>query len=304
MNRPKVSVVIATHNAAKVLDKCLAALVKQVSTHQVEIIVASSSTDGTAKIVQENFPEVNLLHFDEPFSIPLLRQKALDNSKGEIIAILDPYSIIDDDWLEQMMAAHSNLPNLVIGGAVEIFSEEPPGISNWTIYIHEYGGFMPPLKEGVVSILPGSNISYKREALSKIKTLKLKQRGFWKAYANWHLEDEGHKLWLAPSIVVRLWKPIPFFNFLRTRFHHGRCYASMRVADSSFTKKLIHALKTPLLPFVFSWRLTMDFWPKSRDRGKYLLASPLLFLLNFSWALGELIGYLRGSGDSCALLFY
>lgn len=302
MTQVQVSVIIAAHNTINVIGACLAALIKQIPGHSVEVIVAEQSSDGTDELIRTRFPEVRLLHFAEPLTVPQLRGRAIALAQGQIIAIIDPFSVVAQNWLSELLRVHAEQANLIIGGAVELYDADNQGVANWATYINEYGGFMLPLTAGVVNILPGSNISYKREAIVNIP--ELESAGFWKAFVNWDLEAEQHQLWLAPSLVVYLLKPIPFTDFLRTRYHHGRCYAGMRVAEASTSGRWFRAFTTPLLPILFMWRLARLYWPKQRHRAVLLKSIPLQVLLFSSWAYGELWGYLRGSRDSCEQLFY
>jgi glycosyltransferase involved in cell wall biosynthesis len=297
-----VSVVIGVHNAAPVIAECLTALHAQVQPSVAEIIVADSSTDGTDQIIREQFPTVRLLHFAEPLTLAQLRGKGIAIAKGSVIAILDPYSIVNEHWLAELIQAHQHIPNLIIGGTVDLYNADEQDLLTWAIYINEYGMFMPPLEAGEMEILPGSNISYKRSALFDGEYPKHNE--FWKTFVNQSMEETGSGLWQAPSIRVYLHKPIAFWDFFHTRFDHGRCFAGMRTMHLSMAERLFRALTTPLLPVVFLWRWGRRYWRKGRYRAKFLLTLPLQILLFSNWAWGECVGYCFGSGQSCRRLFY
>lgn len=299
--RPCLSVVIASHNAAAVIADCLAALHPQAQREHAEIIVADSSTDGTADLVRARFPDVRLLRFSAPFTIPRLRGEAIAAARGEIVAILDPYCVVADGWMSQLLL-QARGADRVIGGAVELDPSCATTLLRWATYLCEYAAFMPPLPEGPSDELTGNNIAYPRSVLGE--SADLAHTGFWKAFANWRLRKAGHQLWNASSLVVRLNKPIPFAEFLRSRYHHGRCFAAMRVAGAVRTERWSRVLTVPLLPGLALWRQARSFWPKQRRRATFVLASPLLLLLHSTWAWGELWGYLRGPGRSCAQLYF
>ncbi|MDE3092040.1 MAG: hypothetical protein KGJ80_21920, partial [Chloroflexota bacterium] len=166
-------------------------------------------------------------------------------------------------------------------------------------YINEYGMFMPPIDEGEIEILPGSNVSYKRRAL--FADGKPRYAEFWKTLVNW---GTGTSLWLSPRMIVSLRKPIPFQDFLRTRFDHGRCFAGMRVADAPQGKRILRAITSPVLPAILLWRWGKRYWSKKRYRAKFLLTLPLQLLLFGNWAFGEFVGYVASTGNSCRKLFY
>lgn len=298
----RVSVVIGVHNAVSVINECLDALQAQRPANPVEIIVADSSTDGTDRIIRSQFPDVQLLHFDEPLTLAQLRGKGIAIATGDIIAILDPYSIVDFNWLSTLMQVHQERPNLIIGGAVDLYAADRQNLLAWAIYINEYGMFMSPTEAGEMDILPGSNISYKRSVLFDGDVPK--QTEFWKTFVNSDVEKAGSGLWQAPATIVRLNKPIPFWDFFRTRFDHGRCFAGMRALDLSPGERALRALTAPLLPGVLLWRWGSRYWRKNRDRNKFVLTLPLQLLLFGNWAWGECVGYCFGTGQSCRRLFY
>jgi glycosyltransferase involved in cell wall biosynthesis len=298
MDGPKVSVVIASHNAVGVIADCLAALQRQQVRQMVEVIVADSSTDGTADLIRQRFPDVRLFQFSSPLTLPQLRGAAIAEAGGELIAILDPHCIVDEGWLEELLRLHAVRPEPVIGGAVELELAGGQTMGRWATYLCEYSAFMPPLEEGAAVELTGNNIAYKRQALGN--TAALRESGFWKTFFNRQLKTEGQQLWNAPSLVVKLRKPIPVAEFFRSRYHHGRCFAAMRFGRP----RPLRAIGSPLLPFLALWRQARGFWPKHRHRAKFLAALPLLFLFHSSWAWGEFWGYLCGPGRSCNRLFY
>lgn len=299
---PTLSVVIAAHDAVGVIGECLGALRAQRGAGHDEVIVVDSSTDGTDHVIRERFPDVRLLHFCEPLAVPQLRARGIAAARGEIVAILDPYSIVADDWVESVRKSHQDRANPIIGGTVELYDAARQDLLTWATYINEYGMFMPPMPEGEIEILAGSNISYKRSVLDDRAAPD--PEGFWKTFVNDQARSGGESLWLDPDVRVSLKKPIPFGDFFRTRFQHGRCYAGMRARRGAPGERWLRAVTTPLLPLLFIARWGKRYWPKGRYREKFVFTLPFQLLLFGTWSLGELVGYLRGSGSSSRRLFY
>lgn len=302
MTTPELSIVIAAHDAAAVIAPCLRALAIQSGQHLVEVIVADSSDDGTDRIVSDGFPSVRLLHFEAPLTVPELRGKGIAIARGGIVAILDPYSIVAEDWAACLISVHAKVSNVVIGGSVDKHPDSPPGLLGWALYFNEYGMFMNPVARGPVGIVPGSNVSYKRSHLFDGE--RARHGVFWKTFVNAEAGRPGQALWLAPEVRVLLLKPIPFADFLRTRFFHGRCYAAMRVEGQALPARWLRAASTPLVPVVLLWRWSRAIWPKRRHRRAYIQTLPLQLALFGVWAFGEFVGYLLGAGTSCRRLFY
>lgn len=302
MHTPQISVIIASHNTVNVVGECLSALLAQQEAETAEVIVADSSSDGTAELVRDHFPRVRLIHSSGPLTIPQLRGAAIAEARGEIVAILDPYCIVGDNWLARLAKAHSKRTEAVIGGTVELAGAADQSIVRWATFLSEYDAFVPPVAAGPVSELTGNNLAYKRAVLGELEGLA--DAGFWKTFFNKGLRAKGYILWTDPSLGVMVRKPIPFLEFFRSRYHHGRCFGATRSAESSRLERWLRALTVPLLPALGLFRQTRRFWPKARYRREFLLAAPLLFLFHVSWAWGELWGYLRGPGHSSSQLFY
>lgn len=296
-----VSVVIAAHNAGRVIEDCLAALLAQAQPQVAEVIVVAYAVDGSTQRAQARFPEVRWVRLDTPATLAQMRGRGIALAQGAIIAILDPYAIVAANWLAELRRAHGEHPNWVIGGAVDLEGAATRTLAEWALYLYEYGLFMPPVTCGATEILPGCNLSYKRAALFEGDRPKYPE--FWKTFANWEAEHHS-ALWLAPSVVVYLNKPIPFGEFLASRLAHGRCFAGMRTASAGWGERLARGVTTPLLPWLFLWRWGRVIWAKRRDRTRWLATLPLQLLLFGSWALGEMVGYLRGAGTSCRRLYY
>lgn len=299
---PKLSIIIAAHDPGPVIADCLAVLEAQNERHTAEIIVADSSSDGTADLIRERFPKVCLLHYADPISVPHLRGVAIAAARGEVIAILDPYCIVQDGWLTELLVLQARRPELVVGGAVELECPNDQNLVRWATYFCEYAAFMPPLREGPCGELTGNNIAYRRRALENGEALA--RLGFWKAFVNWRLQAAGHQLWSAPTLVVKLRKPIPFTKFLRSRYHHGRCHGGMRISEAPQYQRWWRVLSVSLVPYLLLGRQLQSFWPKRRHRLKFVMTIPLLLLFHYGWAWGELWGYLRGPGRSCAQILH
>lgn len=299
----QLSVVIAGHDVCRVIGPCLTALRAQGRRASIEVIYADSSTDGSADIVADVFSWVRLLRCESTLGLPQLRARAIACARAPIIAMLDPYSIVDADWARAVIDAHETLPHPIIGGLVDLYESHNRGLTEWTLYFNEYGRFLPPAARGPVPLVPGCNVSYKRAVL--FDGDRPRHSEFWKTFVNDDAAQQGrHPLWLEPSIVVALNKPIGFLPFLKTRYLHGRCYAGMRARDESAVLRVARAALAPAVAIVLQARWARDIWPKRRARGMFIATLPLQFALFVSWAYGEFWGCALGPGCSCNQLYY
>jgi glycosyltransferase involved in cell wall biosynthesis len=302
LDRVTLSVVIASHNAAGVIATCLQALERQRDSVNFEVIVSDSSSDATPSIVERQFPFVRLLRSPAPLSVAALRGRGIAEARGDVIAILDPFSVAAGDWAGRVLETHEQIHHGVIGGAVDLYRPDAASYARWATYLNEYALFMSPVIRGATWILPGSNVSYKRAIL--FDGDRPRYPVFWKTFVNWQEEAGGAPLMLEPSMRVELNKPIPLGHFLKTRFVHGRCFAGMRVQHSSWPARIARAGSTLLLPPLQLWRWGTAFWRKGLHRGRFLATLPVQLALFVMWSAGEACGYLGGTGRACERTYY
>src|SRR5204863_500310 len=135
MKQVKVSVIVPAYNARATITDCLGALEDQSLRDECEIIVVDSSTDDTAAVVAEMFPEVRLFTFPERRFPSSARNFAVSQARGEIIAFTDADCVVAPGWLGEIIGAHrSDLP--VIGGAID--NGSPESYIGWVYYFCEF----------------------------------------------------------------------------------------------------------------------------------------------------------------------
>jgi len=110
---------------------------------------------------------------------------------------------------------------------------------------------------------------------------------------------EGVDLVCAPDAVVYYERRHRLVPFMVRRFDHGRCFAGMRLAQVPGWRRGAYAVGTLVLPALFLWRIARALLPKRRQLGTLLAVSPIVVAAVVAWAVGELVGYIRGPGTSC-----
>jgi len=290
----RLSVIVFSTAPLGEAPACLATLAAQQRDGEPEIIVVYGADTDVSDDVSRGSSGVTFVRLDSGASIPRLLGEALRRTRGEIVALTEATCDVDKGWLSAIEKAH-RAPDPVIGGAVE-----PDGLRtalDWAAFFAEYGHFMLPLSEGPAPQVPGINLSMKRPALGHGR--EFVEGEFWKAFWCRRLQAEGTTLWLSPSPVVYYRKSFDLRPFLVRRFHHGRCFAGMRLRELGRWQRALYVAGSPLLPLLFCARIVRSVAPKRRYRSQLVRAFPHVVLAAVSWALGELCGYLLGPGPSC-----
>jgi hypothetical protein len=293
---PALSIVIASVNPGPVIFECLNAIDRQNGRDCVQLLVVDGSADDTAERVRARFPRAQVIRVDGITSLPKLRGVGIASATAPVVGILDPWCVMSDGWVTATIHAHTSRREPVIGAGVDLEPLERRSLTAWATYLYDYWEFVAPFESGKTRVLPGNNITYKRDALPPATTLR--SAGFWKAFLNAELRRAGHSLWSEPALTVRMRRRVPLAQFFRSRFHHGRSYAAMRVRGAPLLTRWKWALVAPALPLLLLARQVRGIARKPVARLWFLACLPLLLAFHVSWAWGELCGYLVGAGRS------
>lgn len=101
----KISVIIPIYNAENYIEECIHSVIRQTFQDFEIVCVNDGSTDNSAKIIktlQKNYPEKIIVFEQENMGTSLARKKAIDNSKGELIAYLDADDFVEEDYLQKL----------------------------------------------------------------------------------------------------------------------------------------------------------------------------------------------------------
>lgn len=98
---PNVTIIVLTYNAEQYISDLLDSLQDQnYPSEKIQIIVADNcSEDSTAKIVRENYKEVNFVGLLKNYGFAEGNNKALEYSKNEYIAFLNQDTVCAKNWL-------------------------------------------------------------------------------------------------------------------------------------------------------------------------------------------------------------
>jgi hypothetical protein len=289
---PALSVVIASVNGWDVLEPTLESLDALPERERMQVVVVDAVGGETRKRVQAHIPAVQVVPVDERQSIPQLRYLGVQESRGEIVAILEDHGAVERDWANGILQMHEG-PWGAVGGPVE---NGKTGLVNSAAYFCEYTPYMRPLVEGPTTDLPGNNIAYKRPHL--MRHAHVLAAGKWESWINEKLRADGVPLASTNRVVVRHIKPFRLGDFLTQRFHFARSYAGMRRVDQSALKRLIYGFGSAVLPLLLFARVTKTVWKKKRHFGRFAICTPLLLVFFTVGAAGEMVGYLFGAGTS------
>lgn len=129
-----IGVIIVNYNGARWIGECLTALRRTAEVDYRTIVVDNGSTDQSVAIVTRNFPEVELvraernLGFCEGNNLGIARALA---SGCDQIALLNPDTRVEPEWLRELRDALEEDGERAIAGAVQMRYEDDE-FNSWT----------------------------------------------------------------------------------------------------------------------------------------------------------------------------
>lgn len=290
MTASPLSVVVASVNGFPYLGDCLDSIAERCP--EAEIVVADCTDEETRRRVREGWPEVRLVGFEEPTSVPALRAAGIAAASAPHVALIEDHCVVRNGWSKRLLAGH-RAGRSVIGGPVRNGSTDR--LRDWAGFLFEYSAYMEPGPEGPVSELLGMNVSYDRSAIAAIDDLL--REGKWESWLHARLLARGFELYSDPEASLDHVKDFGFREFAAQRFHYARAFAGMRTADLG-RRRFVYALGTPtLVPILYS-RLARNVLRRRRHRREFLLATPLILVYIVVTAIGEAAGFAFGGGRS------
>lgn len=273
-------------------------LSKQINNN-FDVIVVDSSTDGTASLVAERFPNVKLYTFSERKYPGDARNIGVSKAEGEILAFTDADCIVEPDWVDKIIEAHQKTEHPVIGGAVD--NGNPESYIGWGYYFCEFSQWIPQSKECYLIDIPTTCLSVKRWAFEKygqfLEGIYCSDTAF-----NWKLGKHGYQPLFISSIKVYHTNITDLNDFWRRKIRHGKFFAIVRTSETKFShlQTIIYLIISPLLPLLLYLRRTQNVLSANTYVKQFFLASPLVFIGLLGWSYGEFLGYLFSLKEKCS----
>jgi len=291
-----LSVIIVAYNARQTIVQCLQALEPQLITpdFKSEVVLIDSSNDGTADLVQTQFPWVRLLRFSERLLVGNARNRGVALARGNILAFTDADCVAAPNWLVELVAAHRTHETPAIGGVIA--HTESGGVIAWANYFCEYSQWLPQPKTQAMVDIPGACYSVKRWAFERFGPFLEDTYSSDTAF-NWRLERAGYKTLFVPRIRVSHISLYNLKTLLLKKIRHGSYFARVRTSERKLTwlQRLGFEAAMPVLPFLLFYRRALLVFQHPPYIGPFFISAPLVWLALLAWSIGEAQGYWAGS---------
>ncbi|EIA08191.1 glycosyltransferase family 2 protein [Flavobacterium frigoris] len=131
----QLSIVILNYNVRFFLELCVLSVQSALKDIDGEIIVVdNNSSDGSCAVMQERFPDIELIQNNDNLGFPKGNNIGVAQAKGKYICILNPDTVVAEDTFTKVLAFAERQINLGIVGVK---------------LIDGAGNFLPESKRGV-----------------------------------------------------------------------------------------------------------------------------------------------------------
>ena len=102
-----VSIIILNYNAGQILFDCVESVIKTNYNNFEIIIIDNASEDKSYRKCKEKFKNVKLIENEKNLGYCEGNNIGIKNAKGEFIVILNPDTIVEPEWLDELFVAYN-----------------------------------------------------------------------------------------------------------------------------------------------------------------------------------------------------
>ncbi|MBW4495136.1 MAG: glycosyltransferase [Oscillatoria princeps RMCB-10] len=294
---PQMSVIIATPDTFKTIQKTLSYLRAQTVKEQLEIVIVAPSKDqlGLDESELQDFFKFQVVEVGPIPSVAFANAAGVRHASAPVVAFAETHAFPNPEWAEALIEAHKQ-PRAAVGPAM--VNGNPDSAISWASFLIAYSRWMEPVEAGTIEDLPGHNSCYKREILLEKYGDKLDTLLETESILHWDLRSSGYELYLEPRAKTQHLNPTLPASFLGELFYYGRLFAAARAQHWSFFRRLVYTVSSPLIPLV---RIRHTLPNVRRAKQHYKLPRfvwPPIIAGLIAASVGEMLGYALGAGNA------
>ena len=117
--------IVVAYQSGRHLEACIAALLAQTLSPTEIIIFDNASTDGAPGAVALAYPQVRLLESGTNLGFAAGNNRGAATAKAPWLALINPDAVAEPDWLEKMLAATQDHPDVPCFGSRQWMAGKP-----------------------------------------------------------------------------------------------------------------------------------------------------------------------------------
>jgi GT2 family glycosyltransferase len=104
--QPLISIIVLNYNAGELLLNCIDSIKKSVYKNLEIIVVDNISKDKSQEICKKKYPDIKLIQNKKNFGYCEGNNIGIREAKGDFLVILNPDTIVESNWLNELVFAH------------------------------------------------------------------------------------------------------------------------------------------------------------------------------------------------------
>ena len=218
----EVSIIIPSYQSTWTLRKCLEAVISQRTSRYYEVIVVHSGPEPISDDLYAVFDTVVFHTFEDRWLPGKARNWAARIVQSPWVLFLDSDCIVDEDWLETLLAVASQQGADGVGGSVR--NSTPCNLYSWTMHLLEFGEWLPGGKQRPCWNFPSCNALYRRSLLLEAGGFPEDVFPCEDTVLNYLLSSKGYKLVFCPHSSVKHIHRKNLSGILKHNYSHGLAY--------------------------------------------------------------------------------
>ncbi len=230
-NRMTITVALITRNRQNYLKRCLNSLVNQTKNPLEVIVVDNGSKDQTKRVVNTFKDKLPLRYtYEKKIGIPYARNRALEEARGKILAFLDDDCEADKHWLEEMLKAHRNYPDIAAVQGQSLAIPKGSLVSILSQTYHHQWLLSNMSSNNLLRVIDTKNISFK---INKLRKNKLYFDLWYKRGSDVDLARQlilhKEKIFFYSKAKIYFRARSDIISFLKQRFEIGRAHTRLAI---------------------------------------------------------------------------
>jgi glycosyl transferase family 2 len=277
--------------------------------HALDRLCAQTALDELQIVVVDVAPR-EARAFDVPADAPVevvpvhgvdnwadARRAGVERVRAPILAFIEEHCFAEPGWAAALIEAHDG-PWATVGYGFR--NANPETYVSRAAMLTDYGLWLEPVPRGPASLLPGNNVSYKRDAFLSLGD-QLEGALATDFVAHEAFRERGLPMFLEPRALARHMNFPTLWETGYTNYIWCRAMAAQRARAAGWSplRRVLQAAVTPATGPVFRVVRLGRTLRRRRPLLRPFLTGLPVFLVVGVWAgVGEAIGYVAGAGRS------
>lgn len=291
MTAPELTAAVVVGDLRERAQSTIDAVGAQTAAARIELVVVDSGPEDAPDLATPRGLPATYVRVPHGGDYAAGRAEAARRASTPVVAYVEDHAVPDPAWAEAVIEAHEG-PWAVVGYAFT--NANPESYGSRVSHMADYGPWAHPGPHGPLRLLPGNNVSYKRDAL-----LAFGDRLEGLLVVDFNVQDElraqGRGTYSESRALVAHENFERVADLCGANFAYCRLMAMNRALGWSRARRLAYAAAVPVaVPVMKLARLLRSLRGRRALWGGAVVTLPGV-IATFVWSsAGEALGYLGG----------